>query len=177
MLNGDSMNKTEAEKRIVISDAGPLIHLDELDRLDILNYQEILVPDAVWREVAHHRPHALQCSAIRLMPRTVTTLPSEVIALSPLFGLHLGEQEALALCIENPNCLLLTDDSAARLAAENLKVSAHGTIGLLIRAIRLHLYSVQEGLKLLTEIPVRSTLHIRSDLLARIIRQVVQEFV
>jgi predicted nucleic acid-binding protein len=42
---------------VVVTDAGPLIHLDELDVLDLLNdFAEVLVPQAVWREVERHRP-------------------------------------------------------------------------------------------------------------------------
>jgi predicted nucleic acid-binding protein len=39
----------------VVCDAGPLIHLDEVDSLDLLaDFAEVLVPDAVWREVEQH---------------------------------------------------------------------------------------------------------------------------
>ena len=35
----------------VVCDAGPLIHLDELDCLDLLgDYPEVLGPEAVWRD-------------------------------------------------------------------------------------------------------------------------------
>ena len=47
--------------RDVVCDAGPLIHLDELDCLDLLtDFQAILVPDQVWREVECHRSGALE---------------------------------------------------------------------------------------------------------------------
>ena len=59
-------------------------------------------------------------------------------AVGALYALHLGEREALTLCVECPNTLLLTDDTAARLAAKTLAIDAHGTLGLLIRAIRRH---------------------------------------
>ncbi len=51
------MDKTsEAAPPVVIADAGPLIHLDELDALVVLsNFERILVPDAVWRELERHR--------------------------------------------------------------------------------------------------------------------------
>jgi hypothetical protein len=40
---------------IVVCDAGPLIHLDELGCLDLLSdFLQVLVPDAVWNEVARH---------------------------------------------------------------------------------------------------------------------------
>ncbi len=43
--NGVSVEKTEKAIHVAVSDAGPLIHLDELGCLDILNYPEILLPD------------------------------------------------------------------------------------------------------------------------------------
>ena len=170
------MGKTEAGKRIVISDAGPLIHLDELDCLDLIDYPEVLVSEAVWREVARHRPQALHSPAINLKLNAVDALSSRVAAVSPLFGLHHGEQEVLTLCIQTRDSLFLTDDAAARMAADSLKVPARGTIGLIIRGVRRHLRTPQEGLNLLGDIPNRSSLHIRPALLERILRQVGQEW-
>lgn len=55
------MAKAEGFARVVVCDAGPLIHLDELDCLDLLgDFPEVLVPEAVWREVLKHRPSALE---------------------------------------------------------------------------------------------------------------------
>ena len=40
----------------VVCDAGPLIHLDELDGLWLLDgFEPLLVPGQVWHEVALHR--------------------------------------------------------------------------------------------------------------------------
>jgi hypothetical protein len=47
----------------VVCDAGPLIHLDELGVLDLLeDFDTVLVPDAVWNEVQRHRPQATAAS-------------------------------------------------------------------------------------------------------------------
>ncbi|RYF39128.1 MAG: DNA-binding protein, partial [Cytophagaceae bacterium] len=59
----------------------------------------------------------------------------------------------------------MTDDTAARLAAENLKIPAHGTIGILVRAIRRRQRTKEEVLELLQSIPTRSTLHLKRSLL------------
>lgn len=164
------MVKTNA---IVIADAGPLIHLDELDSLDILSdFGEIIVPDAVWHEVEHHRPQALQNTEVILIHKDVINFSSQVYALSPLYTLHLGEQEALHLCLEHKNSLLLTDDTAARLAAKNIGVAAHGTLGILVRAIRQQSRSKSEILILLRSIPTKTTLHIRTSLLEEVIQDV-----
>ncbi len=70
---------------LVVADAGPLIHLDELGALDVLSdYHQIFVADAVWQEVAHHRPQVLQYKGIQLVRVTVDTLP-EVQALAPIY--------------------------------------------------------------------------------------------
>lgn len=76
--------------------------------------------------------------------------------------------------VNNPDTLLLTDDSAARLAAQALAVPAHGTLGILVRAIRRHQLTRSTVLDLLRKIPSRSSLHIRPDLLVEIIRQIAE---
>jgi len=157
----------------VIADAGPIIHLDELACLDVLaDFEKVYVPEAVWLEVLTHRPQAMEVFPalfIRQSPRQTSPM---VTALTPLYTLHSGEQEALHLCVEFGNSLLLTDDTAARLAAKSLGVTAHGTLGLLIRAIRRKSRSKAEVLTLLREIPKQTTLHIRPTLLTDVIAEV-----
>jgi len=164
------MGKTRA---CVVADAGPIIHLDELGCLDILSdFEQVSVPEAVWLEVRHHRPQALEAGAalfIRANPATVSPL---VTALTPLYTLHRGEQEALHCCLAARDPLLLTDDTAARLAAKALGIAAHGTLGLLVRAIRQQRRSRQDVLALLGAIPTQTTLHIRPSLLAEVIAEV-----
>jgi predicted nucleic acid-binding protein len=160
---------TDASKYVVVADAGPLIHLDELDALDVLNdFRQILISPAVHDELRKHRPTAAaKCPQLRFV---YAPKPTESIdALALLYTLHRGEREALALCVEHRPALLLTDDTAARLAAKALGVAAHGTIGLLIRAVRMQHRSSRAVLDLLAGIPDRSTLHIRPALLQEVI--------
>jgi predicted nucleic acid-binding protein len=84
-------------------------------------------------------------------------------------SLDLGEQAALTLMQNHPQAIFLTDDAAARLAAIALGYRAHGSIGVLIRAIRRGQRSKDEVITTLRELPVRSTLHIRPKLLQEII--------
>ncbi|UZQ53234.1 hypothetical protein OOK60_12035 [Trichothermofontia sichuanensis B231] len=49
----------------IVCDAGPLIHLDELKVVWLLNdFQQVLIPDQVWAEVAVHRPDMLESAAL-----------------------------------------------------------------------------------------------------------------
>jgi predicted nucleic acid-binding protein len=163
----------DENRLVVVADAGPIIHLDELDCLNVLaDFEKVYVPNAVWQEVLNHQPRAMDVfSALFVRQSQVKTSPL-VTALTPLYTLHSGEQEALHLCVALGNSLLLTDDTAARLAAKSLGIAAHGTLGLLVRAIRRQSRSKTDVLALLRTIPTQTSLHIRPSLLAEIIAQV-----
>lgn len=166
----DCMATTD-RSRHVVSDAGPLIHLDELDSLDLLNaYGPILITPAVWREVHRHRPTALS----RLPPSAKQREPQGIsddrlVAILEAFSLAPADREALAMAQETPGALFLTDDAAVRLVAEQLGIEARGTVGILIRAIRQESRTRAAVLDTLQTLPVRSSLHIRPALLQEII--------
>lgn len=161
----------------VVCDAGPLIHLDELECLDLLaDFAAILVPEAVWHEVAHHRVDVLSQDGTSLT-RVQVDAPEDAgfQVLIQALSLDAGEQAALALMRLHPKAILLTDDAAARLAAEQLGMRVHGTVGVLLRAIRRGQRTPEEVLGVLQQLPQLSTLHIRSDLLLAVIARVRQE--
>ena len=170
------MVKIDPTPPLVVCDAGPLIHLDEVVAIDLLaDFAEILVPESVWREVLRHRPGALSHPAL-IFRRIVPTLPEppELAALAQVLSLHTGEWEALRVAVEHRPCLFLTDDTAARLAAGRLGITTHGTLGILIRAIRRRQRSKQDIIETLQSLPARSTLHLKRSLLDEVIEQVNQ---
>ena len=83
-----------------------------------------------------------------------------------------GELEALKLMQQSPDAILLTDDSAARLVANRLGYEVHGTIGVVVRALRRGQRTKRQVLNLLRSIPQRSSLFIDSLLLDSVIEQV-----
>ncbi len=162
------MNKSALD---VVCDAGPIIHLDELDSLSLLtDFNEVLVPEQVWQEVEQHRPNALTnpdlpFQKVPVVISSQTAFQTLVRALS----LGLGEQAALSLMQDYPQAMFLTDDAAARLAAVTLGYQVHGSIGILIRPIRRQQRTRDEVLTILHNLPTQSTLHIRPGLLQEII--------
>ncbi len=156
----------------VICDAGPLIHLDELGCINLLeDFDLVWVPNQVWQEVARHRPGALET---KILKRVDVELSSGVDFQTVVraLALDLGEQAALSFAKSHPKAILLTDDAAARMAAKAMGFRAHGSIAILLRAIRRQLREREAVLSLLRSIPSASTLHVRADLLAEIIGEV-----
>lgn len=171
------MAAIDPQQSLVVCDAGPLIHLDEVGCLDLLSdFSEVLVPGAVWREVLQHRPSALNHPAVNLR-RVLPSLPEPpaLEALAQVLTLHTGELEALRVALEVGPGMLLTDDTAARLAAGNLGIPTHGTIGILVRAIRRQQRTKPEILTILSTLPARSTLHLKRSLLDAVILEVEKQ--
>ena len=161
----------------VVCDAGPIIHLDELDCLSLLNdFYQVLIPSQVWQEVTHHRQGALRNSDLSLQQVDV------IICSDPPFqslvrslSLDIGEQAALTLMQNHPDAIFLTDDAAARLAAVTLGYRVHGTIGILLRSIRRNQRTTDEVVAILRNLAHKSTLHIRAQLLEEIIGRLENE--
>jgi predicted nucleic acid-binding protein len=157
----------------VVCDAGPLIHLDELDSLDLLcDFASVLVPRSVWGEVMRHRPRALETGVVGLTQALIEGgEPALVTALARSLVLGSGEREALHLALQRPGLILLTDDAAARLAAEALHLRVHGTIGVLLRALRLGRRTRDQAIQTLEGLRDRSSLHVRPALIAQVVQR------
>jgi predicted nucleic acid-binding protein len=77
---------------------------------------------------------------------------------------------------KNPQAIFLTDDAAARLVAEQMRFKVHGTIGIIIRSVRRGQNKPKEVLNILSNLPIKSTLHIKPSLLNKIIIKIKNEF-
>ncbi len=158
----------------VVLDAGPIIHLDEIESLHLLkNFKELLIPEAVWKEIEYHRPAALNINNIPFIKIPVLMdIDSPLAILCNTFDLDEGESQAIFFASMQQNAIFLTDDAAARLAAKSIGIRAYGTIGVLLRAIRRKQLTAQEVIKHLEEIPSISTLYIKHTLLQSIVEEV-----
>jgi len=161
----------------VVCDAGPIIHLDELGCLSLLNdFDQVLIPSQVWQEVAYHRHVALSHSVSYLQQVDVITCSDPPFqSLIQSLSLDLGEQAALSLMQSHPEAIFLTDDAAARLAAITLGYRVHGSIGILLRAVRRNQKTARDVIAILDNLTRRSTLHIRPQLLEEIIERLENE--
>jgi hypothetical protein len=95
------------------------------------------------------RSEAHQLSMLQAQSHSVT-----IFVPKPVTNASVG-----VVCDAGPP-IFLTDDAAARLAAMTLGYRVHGSIGILLRAIRRGHRSKDEVITVLRELPVRSTLHV-----------------
>lgn len=161
----------------VVCDAGPIIHLNELDYLSLLDdFSRVLIPEQVWQEVEIHRPQALINSDL-VLEKVAVTISSQSAFQTVVLALSLGsgEQAALSLMQNHPQALFLTDDAAARLAGVTLGYQVHGSIGILLRAIRRQQLTQRQVVDILRGLPERSTLYIRPSLLQEIINRLASQ--
>jgi len=107
-----------------VSDAGPLIHLAEVDSLELLaTVDTLLVPAPVYKEVDTGG-----------VPDGLADLSYDLVDADKSRGgaeeLDAGERAAIAVA-EQRGVVLLTDDLAAREAASDAGVEVHGSIGVI----------------------------------------------
>jgi predicted nucleic acid-binding protein len=123
---------------LAVSNISPLSNLAIIARLDLLREQlgEVIVPPGVWAELSR-LPHlearfslesAIQAGWLRIV--SLTDRVPDDFAIS----LDTGEAEALALALEAKVGLVLLDETAARLKAQQLGIGYTGVLGVLRKA-------------------------------------------
>jgi len=112
--------------KIIVSDTSCLILLDKLNLLFILKelFEEITVTPEIEKEYGQQLPEWIK----------VVNVQNKIYQIILQSTIDLGEASAIALAIEQPNCLLVLDDNKARKAAARLGIAYIGTLGLLVEA-------------------------------------------
>ncbi|MBP7865762.1 MAG: DUF3368 domain-containing protein [Acidobacteria bacterium] len=121
----------------VVSNSSALINLARIGKLALLQelYGEIIVPEAVWREVVVEgagQPGAEDVGSAPWIRRKAVTNQQLVHALEQ--DLDAGEAEAIALALETGAELLLMDERLGRETANHLGLRYTGLIGVLVEA-------------------------------------------
>jgi predicted nucleic acid-binding protein len=106
-----------------VSDAGPLIHLAEIDSIELLSASDtLLIPETVYEEIERGG-----------VPDGMSDLSYDLVETEDGYEseeLDAGERAALAVAKEH-EFVLLTDDLAARETASDAGVEVHGSIGVI----------------------------------------------
>ena len=125
---------------LVVADAGPLIYLSVLQKLELLAelHGRVVVPGAVWREVVEvgaGLPGSAEVAAATWIEvRQIDESAALVVALRE--HLDLGEASAIGFGVAEGADLLLIDERRGRHAATRLGLKGRGTLGVLVQAKR-----------------------------------------
>jgi predicted nucleic acid-binding protein len=147
-----------------VSDAGPLVHLAEINCLPLLSlFERLHIPEAVWLE-AVESGRTPELDVLRLGNVQRHTLSQAEIVLfieeNNLKELHTGERECLYLCQQIGVPILLTDDLAVREVAQRLNLRPVGSLGVVVRAHLAGHISLADAEQHITELYEVSSLFI-----------------
>lgn len=149
---------------VIIADTSCLVLLEKIGELPLLHdlFGEMCITPEVADEFKNDLPQW-----VKIVQPANTTYQSILEA-----ALDKGEASAIALCLEQEDCLLIIDDNKGRKYAEQLKIPITGTLGVLIEAktsgrvkeLRPLLDKVKQTDFRLTDELIRRTLEIVKEL-------------
>ena len=158
---------------VVLCNAGPLITLGKLNRLELLSelYGEVQIPHAVYDEVVTCglAKGASDALTVRLFWQrhewpVVGAPPSVLSTYTPPVILDPGERAVLALAQTMKHPLVLLDDEVARSEARRLNLRVCGTLGILAQACRKQMLTLAQTELLIREISARRDIWISAKL-------------
>ena len=163
---------------IVLCNAGPLMALGKLNRLDLLAglYGKVRIPRAVYDEVVTQglKRGASDALAVRLFWQyqawpIVDVSESVLSAYTPPVVMDPGETQVIALAQTMPGVLVLLDDEVARSEARRLGLHLRGTLGIIVQAYRTSLLSFDHVELLIREIATRPDIWISGKLCQQVL--------
>ena len=140
--------------KMTVCNSGPLIHLAMIDRLDLLQalFGRVSIPHSVKIEVVDTGKEEGKADAFLIEGEiengwiVVEEAPDDGAGdIADSAGIEAGEAESIMLA-RSKQCLVLLDDLAARRFAAGLGLEVTGSIGVLVRAVKVGLISRNEGL-------------------------------
>jgi len=138
---------------MIVSNAGPLIHLTKIGRLNLLKelFKSVVIPNTVKIEVVDRGKEKGAADAFLIENEVGKWIVAEedindrVKEIAKRAGIEMGEAIAIMFAKEKGFPALI-DDSAARRFAIGLGLEVIGSIGVLIKATKAGIISKEEAL-------------------------------
>ncbi len=164
----------------VLCDAGPLISLGKLNRIEVLAelYGEVQIPHAVYDEVVTSglAKGASDAMIVRLFLQRrkwpIVNVPQAALAsYTPSVVLDAGERAVLALAQTMRDPLVLIDDEVARSEARRLGLPLRGTLGILVQACREKILTLAQTEILIQEVSIRRDIWVSGKLCEQVLSE------
>ena len=138
---------------MIISNAGPLIHLAKIGRLNLLKelFECVIIPETVELEVVERGKERGAPDAFLIENEVgkwivvVEDINDKVQEIAKRAGIDMGEAIVIMLAREKEYPVLI-DDLAARRFAIGMGLEVAGSIGVLIKAVKAGINSKEESL-------------------------------
>jgi len=161
-----------------VADAGPLIHLDEIRGLFLLNlFDRLIIPESVWAEALY--PGRVNEDSFASLAKFRQHFDDEFVAEfvrdHQLRHLHVGECQALYACRIFSVPILLTDDLAVRDSAQRMGITPVGSLGIIIRSFRAGLMQFDVAYRMLRQLGKESSLYVTPVIVDFAINQLEQQ--
>jgi len=162
----------------VISNSTPLIAFIKKNELSILKnlFKEIIIPKAVYDEILNTpRTSNKEGEILKKELKKKWILIKEITTPKfPELNLGRSETEAINLCIELNNPLLLIDEKKARNIAKSLKIDVLGTLGILSLVNKRGLKNEQEILENL-DLLIKKGFYLSSEVILGFLKKLGNE--
>ena len=150
--------------RLVVADAGPLIHLEQADALSLLELTgEVLVPKTVLDE--------LQDGPTNVSKLDFSVEQTEIDFDAVYPHLDPGETAALVISAEH-NGIFLTDDMDARNTANEEGIEVHGSVGVVLYGYSEGALTAETAKQTLRELEQDTSLYLSTPLIKHAIELV-----
>ena len=151
----------KSKKSLVVSNAGPLIHLAKINLLHVLKdlYQEVIIPFEVKVEAVDLGMAKGFADAIQINDAVdegwikveEIELTQEFIKMAQIAGLKTAEAAVIYHAYKNHGTALLDEDSA-RALARTLGIPIRGTLGIILESLKRGFLSRTEAFKALEKL-------------------------
>lgn len=162
---------------IAVSNSSPIMNLAAIGRLGLikLKFGNIVIPDAVWRELVIDGKGKKGVEDIEKSNWIkVQSVRNKALIEVLEKDLDNGESEAIALAVENNADILLLDDKSARLIAANLGLKLIGIVGILIWAKKEGV--IKKLSKELDKLREEAKFRMSEDLIKRALQEVEETY-
>lgn len=148
-----------------VSNSGPLIHLNEIGQIRLLNlFSSLIVPHSVIEETG--RINLKKISIMEVSSKET----ADFIKTIRKFKLQKAETDALYLA-NKFSFIFLTDDLEARNAANKLNIEVHGSLGIIALAYKKGLINLEIAKQLVIELYNNSTLFLTKAIVELAIKE------
>jgi len=159
------------DNKIIISDSGPIIHLDEVEADFAWKiFSKVYIPECVKDEVTMNDRPGSETIYGNIFSVCSTNKENRDLSerLIKEYQMTLNDSLVLSTAIQRKANLILTDDLDLREISKRVNILPVGTVGILLRAFRKGFCNMEQLYSILDQLYKESSLYITDDLIVMV---------